>query len=394
MEYINIIEEILATELTEKGMEDYHINPYQLHELHFSLTNYYKRFALPQKSQTRLRPYLSPRYAYGKIASMGYTSGVFNPKKPEFVLEKSVKKTLLYSHEVCVQDPLTYLLDYFHNNPENKIAAKKIPVIKHIFKEIARMKPLIENGLLYIVSDEVFPGLNNWRLISDNMDLEKEVESKIGEEKFDSMDFHQLIQSMYEQFVLQQDIDLYFPDESFKNLYKSLLDVNQQTYTSRDIITPYNFGMLGGLNQIDTEKINIKDVIIMRQHEKVFEDWRLLISETFKELETNTGDFTDTSREFKNIISDQNRKFDSEILKRAQQSTFYSNLPKTKEKIFAGVASNFILNASLPNDLTPSTGSLLNSVFTSFLELIINSKADRKQRTIRASLHNNFLSIK
>ncbi|HEX8607370.1 MAG TPA: hypothetical protein VF679_01875, partial [Pedobacter sp.] len=315
---------------------------------------------------------------------------------PEFVLEKSVKKTLLYSHQVCVQDPLTYLLDYFHQDPEHKLAAEKMPVIRHIFIELARMKPLIEDGLLYIISDEVFPGLNNYKLLSDHAKIEEAVRLAVGELKFNSIDFHLLIQSLYEQFVLRENIDLYFPGENFKNLYKALLDVNHQSYTSRDIITPYNFGMLGGLSQVDTGKIDVRDIIAMRQHEKVFEDWRLLLSETFKELEANAGNFNDSNQEFKNIIHDQNRKFDSEILKKSQQSTLYSNLPKTKDKIFAGFASNLILNgsSSLMPDLVPSAASLINSIFSNILELGINGLTDRKQHAIKTSLHNHFLSIK
>lgn len=394
MKYIKTIEDILQTELTEKNLKNYHINPYQLQELHFALKEYYKTFKLPEKNEEKLRPYLSPRYAFGKNASMSYTAMKFDLEDPAYVLERSIKRTLLYSHEVCVQDPLTYLLDYFYEEPENEHAERRIPIISHIFSELARMKPLIERGVLYIVSDEVFPGLNNFKLITENRDLENAIEAKLGKENFNSYDFHQIIQSVYEQVVLNDDIDLYFPSWDYRDLYKTLMDVNREQYTSKKLDTPSNFGIIGGLQEIDTDKVRLEDIITMREHENVFEDWRLLLGETFKEMKNNSSSFTDANREFSNLINEQTRKFNSDILKKAQQDTFYSNLPKSKEKVFAGFASNFLLNASMPQALIPSEGSFINTMLSTFLELMINKLTDQKGLKLKNAVTNHFLCIR
>lgn len=394
MKYIRIIEDVLQIELTEKNLINYHINPFQLQELHFSLTDYYKSFSLPEKDNQTLRPYLSPRYEFGEIASLGYAFRKFDLNNPGYILEKSVKKTLLYSHEVCVQDPLTYLLDFFSTDPENEYGKQRIPVISHIFKELARMTPLMKHGLLHIVSDEVFPGLSDYKLVEQNREIERAMKEKIGVEGFNGHDFRLLLQSFYEQFVLSENIDLYFPNEKFKELFKVFLDVNQENYTSKKLETPANFGVLGGLQEINTEKINVNDIISIRQNERVFEDWRLLLSETFKEMNHNKGNYTNSTNEFNNIINEQTRKFDTDILKKARESAFFGNLPKTSEKVFAGFASNILLNLSMPSGLIPSEAGFINTMLTSFLELMNNLRTDQGSRTLKNSLYNHFLSIK
>lgn len=395
MNYLNTIQHTLGIELSEKELKVATLDPRKLRELAYKLKDFYSQFRLPDKDLNIFRPYVPLRFTDGVQASLQYNAKASDGHQQfSNYFETAAKRYLLYAHEICLHDPLSYMLDYFELEPYGKHATNRLPAIKQVLIELARLKPLVDRQIIHIVSDQMFTGISNYNQYAEIRDIQEAVANKIPD-VFMPFSYEALIKSIYEQHILNKDIDLYFPHQDYASLYTALMDVCGERFTSAAIKPSFEVGLIGGLNLLASDKLSTNDIIGLREDDNVFTQWRLLVSATLSEMIANKAYYNDNEAEFKKIINEQNQKLQLDLFRNAGKSAFISAIPKFKEKVFCGLGSFITLNSILPDGFVPGVGSLNNTILVAILELLGTlSLEEQSNARIRTAKKNHFLLLK
>jgi len=378
---IEIIEKTLGISLNEKKLKKAKIDPVLLGKLSVNLGNYFKNdFILPAKSKEKLRPYISLREGLGKKISHTYLIQSQNPiyfENAPFIIEETIKPFSLYAHEICLQNPLTYLLDYFYFNPHGSTI--QIEAIRHILIELARLKPLIEQNIIHFSSDELFPGLN----INDFEPNEPELKSikACSSMKEDEIKFivSSVFRALYEKYQLQDEVDLFFENTDFAQIYKCLLRHYSEKYTSHTIKDPINLNWLGKLSRIPTQNITIDDIFLIRKNEELFNEWRQLISAALRYMEDNKENFTDVDNEFIETLKEKFVTLDLRLIKKNSDNTIFKKIDPWISKASFGVLTGGLIGIAT-HDLTIGLRAFITAATPGLLDTGLSILNENRQK--------------
>jgi len=390
---IEIIEQTLNLELNEKELKSADLKVESLWELSIELTNYFKNtYSVPTKREDILRPFIPLRYNVGTEVSHTYLHNSLNAdyfNNAPFIIEENIKAFLLYSHEICIQNPLTYLLDYF-SEPR---AERQLPAIRHILIELARLKPLVNQGVLHLLSDELWSNINQ-----QNFNLQQDELNYIIENT--DLDYHliqmlseKILESLYEQEKVDNNIDLFFTNSNFSIVYAKLLEIYHKKYVSSAVLNPMKVGMLGQLELINTSQISLNDIIYIRNNDDLFNEWRLLISETLDTINTNTGSFSDFDNEFVDTFKIKYQTIDSRLIKKLSEDSFFKKIGSFNKKAIIGLLTGGILGAAT-GDFNNGMTSFVGSTSTCLFELISNILKKGNNLGQKRALKNHMLIFK
>ena len=96
---------------------------------------------------------------------------------------------------------------------------------------------------------------------------------------------------------MENRIDLYFPHYSYVPILQGLWRTASQRYTSKEVIEPFEVGVLADLASLDTSQISITDIISIRS-EHAFDDYRRILQRILRRLQDREGKFSSLESEF------------------------------------------------------------------------------------------------
>ena len=257
---VDVIEKCIGFPLEERYVSKYDISPDTLHELGFALTDYYGNFTLPERQRDEFQPYISATLTASMPLGMDYVFGQQHFSDRDSItgtrysydahkaasVSVNVKKYLLFCHRIFIQDPLPYLLDYFRFDPTSENSVARLPAIKQILKEYARLKPLLQRRLAVPLSDEIFGTIYSNDTTPD-LEMLDRIEARLKERgRGDLLPIlpvaNNISVQQYKVTRAKDRMDLFFPDSRWITIFGELLREMQSQYSSRDVLEPFEVG--------------------------------------------------------------------------------------------------------------------------------------------------------
>ena len=226
---VDVFEEVLQVPFEERNIKDLDIPI--IRTLAYRVQEFYDHFELPEKRQGELRPYLFPRFTTTDSISSDYfgheshfKNGYFSfDAKAIKPLAAQIKAYLLYSHSLCIPDPLPYLLDYFRFENDNDHMKTRVDAVTYLLREYTSVAKLLRKKLLIPISNEIFGSKLNQSFFLDNEEigaitrtLEKRPQFSRDNSPPNEMagTFGIIVKEQWWQKLYTKDkLDLYFPSQ-------------------------------------------------------------------------------------------------------------------------------------------------------------------------------------
>lgn len=354
---VDVIEECIGFPLDESYISNYEISPNTLHELSFALMDYYEHFTLPERQRDELRPYISAQltasmplgmdYVFGQRRFSGRDSntGICYSYDANDISSMSfnVKKYLLFCHRIFIQDPIPYLLDYFRLDPTSESSIARLPAIKQILKEYARLKPLLQQKIVVPLSDEIFGIITTNDTMPDSEMLNRIEKRLIERGRGHLLPIAPIVGNIsvqqYKVNRVKDRMDLFFPNSSWIVVFKELLGEVEKAYSSKDVLEPFEVGILGKLTVIDSDAVSVNDLLTMRDNNELFVEWRQMMSSVLKMLYENENYYSDINKEFVELVRGEFDDWKSRFKVETARSPVLRAFADTGKELIVGVTA-------------------------------------------------------
>lgn len=398
---VDVIQSKLDIPFEPKYMSPQYVDKRSLHQIGLAAQEFYENFETPDKPNSMLRPYF-PRF-YEQGARFAFDV-VFSDRTDweEEKLRSSflshVKKNLLYCHQLCFHDPLIYILDYFRTGPNTEIAAKRFDDAIFLLKLYAEIAPLIRQGIVIPLSDEVVGG----RAVVTNSDPRSSEEEKefimssevirASKNPIDNI-IDPIIDRIKRQIIQRENcsnnIDLFFPTEYHVDIMRSLILFHERLFTRKEIIAPLNLEILGRINSMNPNAISIREIIEIRQQEQSFDEFRTFLGGILEDIHSREREFTDLDKQF---LEDTREKFlmsNEKLMRSVRTSGILREAFKSTDNILVGAMTG----ALAVNDVNATLlGAAIGAIPPAY-GIVRGLISNVSMESSTMSLRNHFLAI-
>ena len=343
MTYIDTIEKTLGCELSKRNLADVRFEHKEIFKLREAVGAYYKNNDLPPKKINEVRPFLSPHYPVGNKVQWPVRNHFNDNYRFEFERPASsplvdlCKKYLLYSHSICFEDPLVYLLDYFEEK-ETEHSKARLPAIQFVLEDYAEMRELIQQGIVVLYCQDRVGAIYDNDFILSGLEI-SEICNKIGVTEVEaSLISHPILKDIHLIDLLNNRIDLYFPTKVHSDVYAGLLHLFQKNFSSSDVKLPFMNSIIGEIDTLNLNRISTSDLISIRKNEETFEIWRNFNSEILDELYDDSMMYSNKSQEFLSVAKQKFKDVDPLIKGRLHSSDVLSDLKTATRTAGIGVS--------------------------------------------------------
>jgi hypothetical protein len=263
---VDVFEEVLQIPFEPAYSVDLAADVFLVRKLAHRLEDYYQSFEIPLKADNELRPYLYQGYIDGSIfwdSFVRFEGSTYTVSSSAPSMEAMIKPYLLYSHSVCIPDPLPGLLDYFRRNTgsASSLETARLPGVINLLQQYARTSKLIRHRILIPFSfEDTFGRVSSnhfWPTAAERAEIKRSLLNNNDHASGDSAGDLKILmaEKIKEQLWITHRsggrLDLYFPTSHYVPLLRSLLRSAQQPYASADIRLPFHAGFLGGVSNLD-----------------------------------------------------------------------------------------------------------------------------------------------
>ncbi len=187
---------------------------------------------------------------------------------------------------------------------------------------------------------------------------------------------------------LNHNIDLYFPDKNYIEIYTALLKVAQSVFNSSSVIQPFLSSTIGQINGIKINAVSIEDIKNLRENEEVFKVWRDFTQEILTELYKTESLYSDKGQEFLHIAKLKFKDVDANIKSKLHKSPVLKDLTNTFEQSIIGVSVGAV--AGVMSGLNPAN-SMITGGLAPWIKLIVSYIRTVNPMNENISLNNHFL---
>lgn len=386
---VDVIENTLGIELKRKNIIKYEFTPSSLFHLGIEIEKFYNKdnFQLKEKEDYELRPYILPTINRLSADQIGFRLAFLNDEdkidkdiESEMFIQ-NVKKYLLYTHSICIHDPLPYHLDYFRflDKSFDDIQINHLSIIKYILMLYTEIKELLVNQIVIPMSDTTFSGLPTY---FPEKDEESDYYQRVlNDNVINDYYIDQIKINLVRKSFLNSGFDFIFPNKDCVECYKAIMNYLQYNYISKETTESYNCNEILSFQCIDPDKISMKDIIYIRKNEEMFHKWRSFINSILKKYYDLGGSFNDKEAEFKYLLHEE-VKLNEDIYK--------SNLFKDNFRHSSQIIGLSVLTGGIAGIVTQDIfASIIGAAIPSAFEELMKLKDLRKDKVMK----DHFLTL-
>lgn len=394
--FIDVIENSIGRPLSKNDLIKNPLEFKEIETLGVAINVFKNGYKLPKKNDTDLRPSISPRLKLTDNLGFNYVSRIHEFPQYEGLFTSEIKKYLLYCHGLVIEDPLSYLLDYFRPGcKDSPYAQARVPVINSLLIEYSGISELIKSGIVFPVSE---PFYYENEVPHPDKSLLEELSQRLVKNQHHLSQLTDFI--FLEQFRKQKFdnyVDSFYPDLEYISVLNEIMKIRNEKFTHKSIVTPFGASVIGSISLLNLEKISIEDICHMRKQEDLFFEWREFLNHTFETMYDHSSTFTDLDNEFLNVSKNKFHYLENKTNARLTRTFSNISLKNTGKTIsigaisgaFSGMISGDVKSALL---MGLFTGMLSGGVQSGVGELIdiLNKKKHKKEKSV---IRNHFLAI-
>lgn len=390
--FIEAIEQSIGRPLLKKELIKNPLEFAELEKLSTAIKKFNEDYRLPVKNENELRPSISPRLKLTEALGFNYVSRIHESPQYSGTFTRELKKYLLYCHSLVIEDPLCYLLDYFRPGCANsQHTLDRIPAVNSLLLEYSGISDLIKSNIIFPVREPFYFENNvprpDGKLLEDLR--EKLIEKRIN--------LHQVTEFIFlEQFrkeIFGNNIDSFYPSLDYVTVFKEIMNIRQEKFTTNDIITPFGTNVIGSASLLNLEEISIEDICYMRKHEELFSEWRDFLNVTFKELYHHTSDYSDIDGEFLYQSRMAFTKLDRKINSKFDKAFSHVSLKNTGRKICIGALTGALSGMVTGDAKTALFMSLLNGMMQPSIETVVDMVTQKLHNKEKKVIRHHFLAL-
>jgi len=398
---VSLFENTLARPLVRDELEKHPLTAREMRLLAIASREPYNEKTIPERSSvSEIRPFIDPvfnmgvmDYAIGGNLSKDFNKFVFD-KSISGRMTSSIKRLLLYSHAVVINDPLDYILDFFLHSGDSELpdfVKGRIGAANSLLIEFAGMADLIRNEILITVpfcaTDlQHMPHLSQESATSIAASLEGVIPSK------DVHRYQRIVQTLVERHIsFDGRADYFFPEEAYVRVLIEVLRKLGRKFVSDDMTFQLNSSLLARLDTINVDSLRMDEIVNIRKNDQTFEDWRKFLGQALEETATNEGLTGSTGDEFHLALRKQLENKNNESVRNIIQSNWAKNLGASLVDISIGAISGAVPAALMSND-SPLSGAISGAskdIITGLAKLF-SPIANRKSN---AALRSHYVAL-
>ena len=377
---VDIFESVFETKFAPQYINENMITVDSLLALANALDNFYRDCHFTRKIPGELTPYLYPRFPLEIYSQYNFDN------TNQCWLIDCLKRPLLYSHRIFIDDILMSNLSDFRINMGHKISIKFKANILHVIKQYAALAPLLQNRIIVPVCLEQSVGCPSPEQLVPT-DAEKAGIIRILGRKFPLSGIALMAGIVKEQAwfrsISNGNLDLYFPNKNYVELMNIMLTAEQVRFSSDHIKEPFRVGTVTELKNLNVDSVKLEDIIQIRLGEESFAKLRGVLRDIFEKIEYNEGVFSDIDTEFYAIAKDRCRQKKAELEAAAKKSSPLAALLDSADKIALGVVLGLYTGHPLAGAIAGAVKPLYD---------ILRSTSHSKEREI-SSLRCHYLAL-
>ena len=401
---IDVIESWLGSHLTEKYLSRLQLSPKSLAELGQLLNEHYDTYELPIKPESELRPFISTQFTTSGSMGLNYVFGERHFDKTHTYqfdassqgeMTQSIKKVLLYSHGVVIQDPLPYLLDYFTDGLDNEISRSRVPAVQSLLQEYADLAELVRQQIVIPILEPVLDGMNIPRVQPDHI---TELKGRLPDLGIDAQILaNEILEVEHRRNRLGDRVDPFFPHRDFVRVLRELLLLSEKQFDSRDLLEPFGLTVVGGVTAIDPSAVSTKELVRIRTKDELFADWRVFLGRIFQDLQMRESWYSDIDQEYVIALREEFTSWRERFavhFKRSSMKTVWSDAGmRVSIGIVSGGVSGALIGGAAGGELGGIVGGAAGSLVQPFIELLRDVFRVHIRRPDAAMLRHHFLAL-
>lgn len=401
----DIIESAFKVDFRKKEIERFNPSPDLLHDLALAVDDYYREFRICPKESWELRPYVRPYltpsgqlgmdYVFGKGHFKGFTYAFDADAAGQ--LSQVAKRYLLYCHSLCIHDPLPYLLDYFLVDPCGDEALSRLPAVRHLLLEYAKLEVLIRKQFIVPLSG---PTVGPREVVANEEEIEFLVSQvpPLSPDPVVNKGHLRIIADVIRDqqrtaSKLEHHVDLFFPDPAYVSVLKGLLLFSQEAFTSAEVQEPFDAAVLGDVASVNPDAVSLDDIVRMREADELFAEWRQLLSRVFRQLYDRRGQYTDLEREFCDVARGELLSWKDRLKEQERKSPFLRRSLDYAQKALIGVTAGALGGLAVAGPPGAVVGGAVTGAMNPALELLRDFVTIARSRPRTLTLRHHFLAL-
>ncbi len=400
---VDVFETVLQVPFDQKHFRP--LDRAKARELALGVRRFYESFAIPDKEEGELRPYLSPRFSTARGLGVDYYAGEEMFKNGNYSFDASkvkeiapqLKTYLLYCHSLCIYDALPALLDHFRFGDGSSGAESRLPALNFLLQQYASVAPLLRHHILIPVADEV-KGLRDKRSTPVDDDEVRAIAAELKRQKTDLGKISpkraaELLGPLIKQQLWLRDhcggkFDLYFPRRAYVPALLALLRSAEAKFSSATVLEPFNVGILGSVSRIDPERLSMQDIVDIRR-EDAFDEFRAFLRRVFERLNRSEQYFSDFDAEFVQAVRDEMEANKDKIKSLTEKSNVLRDAFSQIDRIIVGAVTGSIGGIAAGSPEIAIIGAALGGGFRPLYDIVRGAAT----RPSRLSIRNHFLAL-
>lgn len=296
---LSTLEEVFQKPFTQENLDFFASNPDLLKKFKDLVDDQNQEPYILEKRANEFRPYIHPHivdkdrvFASSDMTGLGF-SKYDDPKAwpSGGIMANRIKKYLLFSHSLCIEDPISSIAGL-------PLTPGIIFAWRELCREILLVKNLIQCNLLIFTPLHRHNALHN--LLPRN-DLPK------GLDFPESYIAYRIVEQVNNQILLNGNIDLYFPNFRYIEIYKKSLFFHWKRF-SEAFYDPYYVYVLSQLDSIDPQWIGEGDILQMRKFPQLFKEWRNFLRAVCKNFHRTPKEFMEFEEPFRVALQNEFNK--------------------------------------------------------------------------------------
>ncbi|MGJ7607211.1 glycine zipper family protein [Variovorax sp. LT1R20] len=396
-----VIETSLGIALNLEEIKKFDFNHQNISDLAKGVGEFHEIFSLPEKFDSEFRPSISPAFGQDHSIGFGHVSGV-----PGQEVESAIKKYLLFSHGLVFEDPLIYLLDYFRDGAEDEYSRVRIPRVRDLLIQYAKVAELIRMKIVFPVTGE--PNQIDRIEYLDSKQVD-EISKRLPdmEKVIVQLCCQKIAEERYSLSTFGNRADYFFPRPEYVRVLHEIVKLEKASYVRQDLDRPFGMSVIGSISSIDPNEVSIQDLVSIRLNDALFSDWRDFLDRSFGELRQNEAQYSDVNREYLALVRANFDAWDKKIAGQLSKGALGKIIRKSVGEISYGVFSGAAVGASVGATLGTSgavatgvmgaiagglTGGVTGAIKTGIdkaKDLVVASSSERKTKIIR----NHFMAL-
>lgn len=397
---VNLFENTLERPLERGELEQNPLTAKDLHALAVESRKPYNEKIVPERADDfEIRPFIDPEFNMGIMdyAIKGNLSNSFDT----FIFDNaisgrmtsSVKRLLLYSHAVIINDPLDYVLDFFLDDGENDLppyVLGRVDLANSLLKELADMADLIRNKILITAPFTVMNGGDAPHL--NDASLESIVAALKGTVSAKNVNHYQRIVTtlIARHNSFEGAADYFFPEAEYVHVLIEVLRSLEREFISEQMTFQLNASLLARLDTINVDSLGVQEIVNIRKNDETFDSWRDFLGQALKETANNQKMTSSLNAEFNAVVRRELESKNNEAIRRIVESRWGRGLGASLVDISIGAISGAIPAAIIGGDV--GAGALSGASKDAF-NVICKLLKSMRNRKSNSALRSHFVTL-